>query len=71
MKKNLNARLSTELGSPAKWALIICTLIFVSAASGRQPSDDSAADLDGQWYHNGKPTRILVAPDGRSINDHQ
>jgi hypothetical protein len=27
----------------------------------------SAADLDGRWYHDGAPTRILVAPDGRSI----
>lgn len=67
MKKNFDARLSTELGSPAKWAPIIFTLIFVFAADARQPSDGSAAGLDGQWYHNGKPTRILVAPDGRSI----
>ena len=67
MKKNFDARLSTELGAPAKWALMIFTLIFVSAANARQPSDGSAAGLDGQWYHNGKPTRILVAPDGRSI----
>jgi len=51
----------------AKWVLIICTLIFVSAANGRQPSEGSAAGLDGQWYHNGKATRIFVAPDGRSI----
>src|SRR5258707_13958460 len=28
---------------------------------------DSAADLDGRWYHDGAPTRILVAPDGRSV----
>jgi len=27
----------------------------------------SAAGLDGRWYHDGAPTRILVAPDGRSI----
>src|SRR6266536_4477862 len=67
MKKNFDARLSTELGAPAKWALMIFTLIFVSAADARQLSDGSAAGLDGQWYHNGKPTRILVAPDGRSI----
>jgi hypothetical protein len=67
MKKNSNARLSTELAAPAKWALIIFTLIFVSAADARPPSDSSAADLDGRWYHDGKPTRILVAPDGRSI----
>ena len=46
MKKNFNARLSTELGGPAKWALIIFTLIFVSAADARQPSGDSAADGD-------------------------
>jgi hypothetical protein len=29
--------------------------------------------LDGQWYHDGKPTRILGAPDNRSItiiNEH-
>ena len=67
MKKNFDARLSTELGSPAKWALLIFTLIFVFAADARQPSDGSAAGLDGKWYHDGKPTRILVAPDGRSI----
>src|SRR5436189_5650673 len=67
MKKNFNARLSTELGGPAKWALMIFALIFVCAADARQPSGDSAADLDGQWYHNGKPTRILVAHDGRRI----
>src|ERR1051326_150905 len=67
MKKNSNAHLNTELGAPVKWALIIFTLIFVSAANARPPSDGSAADLDGRWYHNGKPTRILVAPDGRRI----
>ena len=67
MKKNFDARLSTELGSPAKWALLIFTLIFVFAADARQPSDGSAAGLDGKWYHDGKLTRILVAPDGRSI----
>ena len=67
MRKNFHTRPSTEVGAPAKWALIICTLTFVSAANARQPSGDSAAGLDGQWYHNGKPTRIFVAPDGRSI----
>jgi hypothetical protein len=46
---------------------MICTLIFVSTASARPPSSGSAAGLDGKWYHDGKPTRILVAPDGRSI----
>ena len=45
MKKNFDVRLSTELGAPAKWALMIFTLIFVSAASARQPSDGSAAGL--------------------------
>jgi hypothetical protein len=67
MKKNFDARLSAELGAPAKWAPLIFTLIFVFAANARQPSDGSAAGLDGKWYHDGKPTRILVAPDGRSI----
>jgi hypothetical protein len=67
MKKNFDARLSTELGAPTKWALLIFSLIFVFAANARQPSDGSAAGLDGKWYHDGKPTRILVAPDGRSI----
>jgi hypothetical protein len=67
MKKNSNVRLSTKLGATAKWGLIIFTLIFVSTANARPPSDGSAADLDGRWYHDGKPTRILVAPDGRSI----
>src|SRR6202035_1701767 len=67
MKENFYARLSTELRATSKWALIICTLIFVSAASARQPSEGSAAGLDGQWYHDGKPTRIFVAHDGRKI----
>jgi hypothetical protein len=67
MKKNFDARLSTELGAPTKWAPLIFTLIFVFAANARQPPDGSAAGLDGKWYHDGKPTRILVAPDGRSI----
>jgi len=67
MKKNLDARLSTEPGRSAKWWLAICTFVFVSAAVARQPSGDSAAGLDGRWYHDGKPTRIFVAPDGRSI----
>jgi hypothetical protein len=67
MKKNFDARLSTELGAPTKWALLIFSLIFVFAANARQPSDGSAAGLACKWYHDGKPTRILVAPDGRSI----
>jgi hypothetical protein len=45
----------------------ISIFIFISAADARKPSGGSAAALDGQWYHNGKPTRILVAPDNRSI----
>jgi len=62
-----------EVGAPAKWALTICTLIFVSTAFARPNSGGSAAGLDGQWYHKGKPTQILVAPDNRSItivNEH-
>jgi hypothetical protein len=62
MKTNFATRLKgAGVGIP-----IICALIFVSAAFARQPSG-SAAGLDGQWYHDGKPTRILVAPDNRSI----
>ena len=56
-----------RVGTPAKWALMICTLIFVSTAFAKPPSSSSAAGLDGKWYHDGKPTRILVAPDSRSI----
>ena len=68
MKKNFTACLkSAGAGASAKWALLICTLIFVSTAFGRPPSSGSAASLDGKWYHDGKPTRILVAPDNRSI----
>jgi len=68
VKKNFTARLkSVGAGKPANWALIICALIFVATASARQPSSGSAADIDGKWYHDGKPTRILVAPDNRSI----
>ena len=63
MKRNLNPRLCTELSA----LVVICSLIFVSAADARMPSGGSAAGLDGQWYHDGKPTRILVAPDNRSI----
>jgi hypothetical protein len=68
MKKNFTACLkSAGAGASAKWALMMCTLIFVSTAFGRPPSSGSAASLDGKWYHDGKPTRILVAPDNRSI----
>jgi hypothetical protein len=68
MKKNFTARLkSAGAGAPARCALMICTLIFVSTAFGRPPSGGSAASLDGKWYHDGKPTRILVAFDNRSI----
>jgi hypothetical protein len=42
-------------------------LFFVSVAAAGKPSGGSAAGLDGRWYHDGKSTRILVAPDGRSI----
>jgi hypothetical protein len=48
-------------------ALVVCSFIFAAVAGARQPSAGSAAGLDGRWYHDGKPTRILVAPDGRSI----
>jgi len=68
MKKNFTACLkSAGAGASAKWALMVCALIFVSTAFGRPPSSGSAASLDGKWYHDGKPTRILVAPDNRSI----
>src|ERR1700757_2417221 len=74
MKKHFTPRFKTVSTGPlAKWALMICTLIFVSTAFARQPSNGSAAGLDGQWYHDGKSTRILVAPDNRSItivNEH-
>jgi hypothetical protein len=53
--------------APATWMLAASTLVFVSTAVARPPSGGSAADLDGRWYHDGKPTRILVAPDGRSV----
>ena len=63
-----NACVTTAgLRASAKWWLAICTFVFVAAAVARQPSDGSAAGLDGRWYHDGAPTRILVAPDGRSI----
>ena len=68
MKANLISLLRRNgFGAPATWVLAASTLIFVSAAVARPPSGGSAADLDGRWYHDGKPTRILVAPDGRSI----
>src|SRR5207245_9132123 len=43
--------------------------VFHSASNLSLGATDrgSAADLDGRWYHDGAPTRILVAPDGRSI----
>jgi len=42
---------------------------FLSASNLSLGATDrgSAAGLDGRWYHDGAPTRILVAPDGRSI----
>jgi len=51
----------------ASWVLAASTLAFVSAAVALPSSGGAAAYLDGRWYHDGKPTRILVAPDGRSI----
>jgi hypothetical protein len=47
--------------------LAASALVFVSLAVARPTSGGAAAYLDGRWYHDGKPTRILVAPDGRSI----
>ena len=68
MKKNFHARVAaTAVGARANWTLLMCTFMFVAAAVARQPSGGSAASLDGRWYHDGKPTRIFVAPDGRSI----
>jgi hypothetical protein len=67
MKRNFYVPLGTGLGALAKSALLLCALTVISAANARQPSGGSAAGLDGQWYHEGKPTRIFVAPDGRSI----
>ena len=54
-------------GRRAIGVVILCAFIAVSAAGASEPSAGSAAWLDGRWYHDGKPTRILVAPDGRSI----
>src|ERR1044071_2829603 len=68
MKANLVPLLRhNRFSAPATWLLAASALVFVSAAVARPPSGGSAADLDGRWYHDGKPTRILVAPDGRSI----
>ena len=68
MNENFIARVQSARDAvPTKWALMVCVLIFVSTASARPTSSGSAASLDGKWYHDGKPTRILVAPDGRGI----
>lgn len=68
MKKNFSALDgSAGGGASTKWVMIIAALTFVSTAFARPSSSGSAAGLDGQWYHNGKPTQILVAPDNRSI----
>jgi hypothetical protein len=67
MKKNFMARVKSPATASAKWALTISALMFVSTVFGRPSSSGSASGLDGQWYHNGKPTQILVAPDNRSI----
>ena len=48
-------------------AVVLSGLIAMSAAVAQERSGGSAAWLDGRWYHDGQPTRILVAPDGRSI----
>jgi hypothetical protein len=63
VKKHFNPRL-TGVGIAA---VILCSFIFVWAAAARPGPGGSAAGLDRRWYHDGKPTRILVAPDGRSI----
>jgi hypothetical protein len=68
MDRTLNACVTTAgFRASAKWWIAICTLVFAAAAVARQPSGDSAAGLDGRWYHDGASTRILVAPDGRSL----
>ena len=56
-----------RIRAPATCALALFALFFVSGAAAGKPSGSSAAGLDGKWYHDGKPTRILVAPDGRSV----
>ena len=53
--------------APSIWAAAVITLVFASAAVALPSAGGAAAYLDGRWYHDGKPTRILVAPDGRSI----
>jgi len=53
--------------APSIWAVAVITLVFASAAVALPSAGGAAAYLDGRWYHDGKPTRILVAPDGRSI----
>jgi hypothetical protein len=68
MNRSFNAYVTTAgLRGSAKWWCAICTFVFVSAAVASQPSGGSASGLDGRWYHDGKPTAIFVAPDGRSI----
>jgi hypothetical protein len=68
MRLNVVDRLKlNRIRVPATCALALCALFFVSGAAASKPSGGSAARLDGRWYHDGKPTRILVAPDGRSI----
>jgi hypothetical protein len=68
MRMNFVDRLKlNRICAPATCALALCALFFVSGAAAGKPSGGSAAGLDGKWYHDGKPTRILVAPDGRSV----
>jgi hypothetical protein len=39
-----------------------------AAATGHSTSQTGfASGLSGQWYHDGKPTSISVAPDGRNL----
>lgn len=74
MNKIFNARCkSSAVGPMARWALVLGALVLASTGFARPPSSGSAAGLDGQWYHDGRATRILVAPDNRSItivNEH-
>lgn len=67
MKMNFASNF-TQNGISARttWALAFCVMLFGFEALA-QPFGGSVAGLNGQWYHNGAPTRILVARDGRSI----
>ncbi len=68
MKRNfISFSRANRLSAAAIWVVAASTLAFVSAVLALPSSGGAAAYLDGRWYHDGKPTRILVAPDGRSI----